>query len=130
MYYFDTVCGLRAFRTLKTVVNPFVTSCVSDAQNCGEQIFKLAERPFCHIVRCRKIKTVVNANLSLRAATLSSFRACWMLKTVVECKSFTSPSNPFVTSCALDAQNCRIKWACMDFFDPTGPDYGGLCSRE
>ena len=38
--------------------------------------------------------------------TLSSLRACWTLKTVVECKFLTSPSNPFVTSCVSDAQNC------------------------
>ena len=30
--------------------------------------------------------------------TISSLRACWTLKTVVECKFLTSPSNPFVTS--------------------------------
>ncbi len=50
-----TLSSLRAHRTLKTVVkrkfviclgNPFVTSCVSDVQNCGKmQIFNLSERP-------------------------------------------------------------------------------------
>ena len=50
-----TLSSLRAHRTLKTVVkrkfviclgDPLVTSCVSDAQNCGKmQIFNFAERP-------------------------------------------------------------------------------------
>ena len=53
-----TLSSLRACRTLKTVVkrkffpspiDPFVTSCVSDVQNCGKmQILRLAERPFRH----------------------------------------------------------------------------------
>ena len=56
-----TFSPLRACRTLKTVVkckvftwpiDPFVTSCVSDAQNCGKtQILELSERPFRHFVR-------------------------------------------------------------------------------
>ena len=87
-----TVSSLRACRTLKTEVkrkfltspiDPFVTSDVSDAQNCG--------------------KTLI---LRLQVATLSSLRACWTFKTVVKCKLFMSPSDPFVTSCGLGAQNC------------------------
>ena len=38
--------------------------------------------------------------------TLSSLRACRTLKTVVKRKFFTSPIDPFVTSCVSDAQNC------------------------
>ena len=64
-----TLSSLRACRTLKTVVkckfatspsDPFVTSCVSDAQNCGKmQILDLAEQPFRHFRACRTLKTVV-----------------------------------------------------------------------
>ena len=63
--------------------DPFVTSDVSDAQNCG--------------------KTRI---LRLTLATLSWFRACRTLKTVVKRKFFTSPRNPFVISCVSNAQNC------------------------
>ena len=52
----STLSSLRACRTLETVVkckflgspsDPFVTSDVSDAQNCGKtQIFELASDPF------------------------------------------------------------------------------------
>ena len=37
--------------------------------------------------------------------TLSSLRVCWTLKTVVKCKFFMWPIDPFVTSCVSDAQN-------------------------
>ena len=55
---------------------------MSDAQNCGKMDI-----------------------LRLRVATLSSFRACRMLKTVVKWTFWTSPSDPFVTSCVLDVEN-------------------------
>ena len=45
-----------------------------------------------------------NAPVDLTA--LSSLRACWTLKTVVKCKSLTGTSDPFLTSCVLDVQNC------------------------
>ena len=51
--------------------NPFVTSDVWEAQNCGKMDI-----------------------LRLRVATLSSFRACRMLKTVVKWTFWTSPSDP------------------------------------
>ena len=61
-----TLSSLRACRTLKTVVkckfvtspsDLFVTSCVSDAQNCGKmQILELAEQPFRHFVRVGRSK--------------------------------------------------------------------------
>ena len=64
-----TISSLRACRTLKTVVkrkflsspiDPFVTSCVSDAQNCGKtQIFYVAERPFHHFGRVGRSKRCV-----------------------------------------------------------------------
>ena len=75
--------------------NPLVTSCSSDAQNCGEmQIFHVAE------------------------ATLSSFRAHRAPKTVVKCKFMSCPKQPsrhFVligrpklwwSANFLDPQNC------------------------
>ena len=43
--------------------------------------------------------------LRLRVATLSSLRACRMLKTVVKWTFWTSPSDPFVTSCVADVEN-------------------------
>ena len=83
-----TLSSLRACRTLKTEVkrkfltspiDPLVTSCVSDAQNCGKtqishfaafvtsdvsdaqncgktQIFELADRPFRHFGRVGRPK--------------------------------------------------------------------------
>ena len=87
-----TLSSLRACRTFKTVVkrkfftspiDPFVTSCVSGAQNCGKmQIHQLS------------------------GATVSSLRTCWTLKTVVKCKFWIWPSNLFVTSDVSDVQNC------------------------
>ena len=87
-----TLSSLRACRTLKTVVkrkflsspiDPFVTPCVSDTQNCGKmQIHQLS------------------------GATLSSLRTCRTFKTVVKCKILGCPSDPLVTSCVSDAQNC------------------------
>ena len=84
--------SLRACRTFKTVVkrkfftspiDPFVTSCVSDAQNCGKmQVHQLS------------------------GVTFSSLRTCWTLKTVVKCKFFTCPSDLFVTLDVSDVQNC------------------------
>ena len=83
---------LRACRTLKTVVkrkfftwpsDRFVTSDVSDAQNCG------------------KMQILAPAR-----ATLSSLRACRTLKTVVKRKFLSSPGDHFVTSDVSDAQNC------------------------
>ena len=71
--------------------NPFVTSDVSEAQNCGKMEI-----------------------LRLRVATLSSFRACRMLKTVVKWTFWTSPSDPFVISCVADVENW---WLC----------FGGVC---
>ena len=62
--------------------NPCVTSDVSEAQNCGKMDI-----------------------LRLRVATFSSFRACRMLKTVVKWTFWTSPSDPFVTSCVPDVEN-------------------------
>ena len=111
-----TLSSLRACRTLKTEVkrkfltwpiDPFVTSDVSDAQNCGKmQICHFAARPFRHFGRVGRSKLWRNANFSLRAATLSSLRTCRTLKTVVKCKFSRWPSNPFVTSDVSDAQNC------------------------
>ena len=103
-----TLSWLRACRTLKTEVkrkfftqpsDPFVTSDVSDAQNCGETRI-----------------------LRLTMATLSWFRACRTLKTVVKRKLFTWPSDPFVTSDVSDAQNCgetrilRLTMATLSWF--------------
>ena len=61
-----TLSSLRACRTLKTVVkrkfftqpiDPFVTSDVSDAQNCGKmQILDVAEQPFRHFGRVGSLK--------------------------------------------------------------------------
>ena len=61
-----TLSSLRACRTLKTVVkrkfftwpiDPFVTSDVSDAQNCGKmQILEVAEQPFRHFGRVGRSK--------------------------------------------------------------------------
>ena len=98
---------------LKTVVkckflgcpsDPLVTSCVSDAQNCG--------------------KTQI---LRLTLATLSSLRACRTLKTVVKCKFWIWPSNPFVTSCVSDAFNCgkNGRFSQLASREPTLP-----CSRS
>ena len=87
-----TLSSLRACRTLKTVVkrkffayrsDPYVTSCVSDAQNCG------------------KMRILAPAR-----ETLSSLRACRTLKTVVKSKFLTSPIDPFVTLDVSDVQNC------------------------
>ena len=77
--------------------DPFVTSDVSDAQNCGKmQILAPAPSdPF------------VTSDVS-------------DAKTVVKCKFWMWPSNPFVTSDVSDAQNCGK----MDVFDRTKPDYG------
>ena len=61
--------------------NPFVTSDVSEAQNCGKM-----------------------GILRVREATLSSFRACRKLKTVVR-TFWTSPSDSFVTVCVADVEN-------------------------
>ena len=55
---------------------------MSDAQNCGEMVI-----------------------LRLRVATLSSLRACRMFKTVVKWAFWTSPSDPFVTSCVANVEN-------------------------
>ena len=41
----------------------------------------------------------------MRGATLLSFRARRMLKTVVKWAFWTSPSDPFVTSCVPDVEN-------------------------
>ena len=101
-----TLSSLRACRTLKTVVkrkfftyrsDPYVTSDVSDVQNCG------------------KMQILAPAR-----ATLSSLRTCRTRKTVVKCKFWMWPSNPFVTSDVSEAQNCGK----MDGFDRTKPDYG------
>ena len=61
-----TLSSLRACRTLKTEVkrkfltspiDPLVTSCVSDAQNCGKtQISHFAARPFRHFGRVGRSK--------------------------------------------------------------------------
>ena len=69
----DCTCGFD---------NPLVTSCVSDAQNCG------------------KIEI-----LRVRVATLLSFRACRMLKTVVKWTFGPSPTDPFVSVCVADVEN-------------------------
>ena len=55
---------------------------MSDAQKCGEMVI-----------------------LRLRVATLSSLRACRMFKTVVKWAFWTSPSDPFVTSCVANVEN-------------------------
>ena len=87
-----TLSSLRACWTFKTVVkrkfftspiDHFLTSDVSDVQNCG------------------KMRILAPAR-----ATLSSLRTCRTLKTVVKGKFFTWPSDPFVTSAVSDAQNC------------------------
>ena len=143
-----TLSSLRACRTLKTLVkrkffsspsDTFVTSDVSDAQNCGKMQIPAPAR-----------------------ATLSSLRTCRTLKTVVKRKFLSSPSDPFVTSDVSDAQNCGktqilrltlatlsslracrtlktvVNWTFwtglnrttvkkrgkMDVFDQTKPDYG------
>ena len=61
--------SLRACRTLKTLlkrkfftspIDPFVTSCVSEAQNCGKRFFfTWPSNPF---VTCRTFKTVVRCD--------------------------------------------------------------------
>ena len=61
-----TLSSLRACWALKTVVkcnfftwpiDPFVTSCVSDVQNCGKRrILELADPPFRHFVRVGRSK--------------------------------------------------------------------------
>ena len=62
--------------------NPFVTSDVSEAQNCGKMDI-----------------------LRLRVATLSSLRACRMLKTVVKWTFWTSPTGPFRHFVCVDVEN-------------------------
>ena len=87
--------------------DPFVTSDVSDVQNCGKtQIFYVAARPFRHFGRVGRSKLWKNANFSRGAATLSSLRTCRTLKTVEKRKFWNRPSNPFVTSDVSEAQNC------------------------
>ena len=64
-----TLSSLRTRRTLKTVVkrkflsspsDPFATSDVSDAQNCGKmQILDVAEQPFRHFGRVGSSKLLV-----------------------------------------------------------------------
>ena len=82
----DRTCGFG---------NPFVTSCVSDAQNCGKmQIFHVAERPFTQKVIVGRSKLWYNANFSRGRATLNAKSDRRMLKTVVKCKFLTSPSDP------------------------------------
>ena len=56
---------------------------------------------------------------SRRRSTLSSLGACRTLKTVVKWTFWTSPSDPFVTSCVSDDQNCGkmhvfvvLLWCC------------------
>ena len=84
-----------------------VTSCVSDAQNCGKmRISELTDRPFHHFGRVGRSKLWYNANFSRRRSTLSSLRACRTVKTVVKYKFRSSRIDPFVTSCVSDAQNC------------------------
>ena len=60
--------------------NLFVTSDESEVQNCGKMEI-----------------------LRLRVATLSSLRACRMLKTLVKWTFWTC--DPFVTSCVADVEN-------------------------
>ena len=43
--------------------------------------------------------------LRVRGATLLSFRACRMFKTVVKCAFWTSLSDPFVILCVADVEN-------------------------
>ena len=81
---------------------------MSDAQNCGKtQLFHISEQPLRHTScvsdaqNCGKMRILAPAR-----TTLSSLRACRMLKTVVKCKFFTSPIDPFVTSDVSDVQNC------------------------
>ena len=136
-----TLSSLRARRTPKTVVkcnnfsrcrsNLLVTSCSSDAQNCGEmqihelpeatlssfrayrtpktvvkrKFFRLPKQPSRHFVLVgRPCKTVVNS-LCARA-TFSSFRARWMSKTVVKCKFLSWTGNRFAISCWSDVRSC------------------------
>ena len=131
-----TLLSLRVRRTLKTVVkckfytlrsNPLVTSCSSDAQNCGDmqilhplvisrssdvqncgamQILYIAKQPFRHFVLVRRSKLWCNANFIHCEATFSSLRARHTSKTVVQCELISATANPFVTSCSLDVQNC------------------------
>ena len=123
----DRTCGFD---------NPLVTSCVSDAQNCGKtqifhvadaqncgktQIFHVADRPFRHFVRVGRSK----------CKFWSSPSDPFVTSAVVKCKfiscperpfrhfgrdgrsnlwqnanSCTWPSDPFVTSDVSGAQNC------------------------
>ena len=104
-----TFSSLRACRTLKTVVkrkflsspiDPYVTSDVSDAQNCGKtQIFELAERPFRHFERVGRPKLWQNANSGSGRATLSSLRTCQTLKTVVKWTFLTGLNRTTVENC-------------------------------
>ena len=106
-----TLSSLRACRTLKTEVkrkfltspiDPLVTSCVSDAQNCGKiQISELADRPFRQFGRvgrsnCGKIQISELADRPFR-----HFGRVGRSKR----KFFTWPSDPFVTLDVSDAQN-------------------------
>ena len=115
--------------------NPFVTSDVSDAQNCGKtRILRLTMATLSWFRACWTFKIVVKCKLlmspsdpfvtscglgaqncskiqyfvvrSSTMATLSWLRACWTFKIVVKCKLVMSPSDPFVPSCGLGAQNC------------------------
>ena len=102
---------------------------VSDVQHSGRMTNSWPElqRAFHHFVRVGRSKLCgKNPNLFCRPATISWLRACRTLKTMVKCKFLSWPSYPFVRSFVSDARN----FGKMGIFDRTGPDYGGLCSRE
>ena len=64
--------------------NPLVTSCSSDAQNCGEvRIFHVAERPFRHFALVGRPKLWWNANFHVADATPLLFTKAFFLFLVI-----------------------------------------------
>ena len=90
--------------------DPFVTSDVLDAQNCGKtQILDRAEEPLISSLwTCRTFKTVVKRQ----------FCVCgWQpSRDVSNAQNCGKTQNPFVLLCVSDAQNCGK----MEVFDRTG----------
>ena len=83
---------------LKTAVKrKFLTSPI-DPLNSGSGRATLSSPDVSDAQNCGKMKRI----LRLRVATLSSLRACRMLKTVVKWTFWTSPSDPFATSCVAE----------------------------
>ena len=82
--------------------DPFVTSDVSDAQNCGKtQILSPC--------------AVVKPSDPFVTSDVSDAQNCGKTQILR-----LWPGNPLVTSCVSDVQNCGK----MDIFDRTKPDYG------